>query len=311
MLLQSLLRPVLRPIMMGVMAVTGSRRAWSPLALWPTGTEPGMWIDPSNLTSQWQDSAGTTLVSAPGSVADSSNPVGLALDLRLGATALTAPGNHLFQATSPARPLLSGRVNLITGSEDFSDGANWGAGATTLSAGFVEGGVTFSKFIETATDSNHDRFAKIGLTSGVHYIYSAKFKAAERTIATIRTWDTYGSDEASTTYFNLSTQEVQLASNGVTTGGMIDEGNGVYRCWVGITPNHNTAVGSPTYGMSTGMGVFTYLGDGTSGLYVGGAQVEAADSLGVYQAVSATGTYSPTGFPVYQHFDGTDDGMAT
>ena len=26
--------------------------AWTPSALWPTGTEAGMWIDPSNLTSQ-------------------------------------------------------------------------------------------------------------------------------------------------------------------------------------------------------------------------------------------------------------------
>lgn len=104
--------------------------AWTPSALWPTGTEPGMWIDPSNLTSQWQDSTGTTPVATPGTVADSSNPVGLALDLRLGATALTDPGNHLLQATSTARPLLSGRVNLLTYTENF-EGATWyGSGST-------------------------------------------------------------------------------------------------------------------------------------------------------------------------------------
>ena len=85
-------------------------RAWSPAALWPTGTEAGMWIDPSNLAASWADYLGTTPVSTPGTVADSSNPVGLALDLRLGATVLTDPGNHLLQATSTARPLLSATV---------------------------------------------------------------------------------------------------------------------------------------------------------------------------------------------------------
>jgi hypothetical protein len=84
-----------------------------------------MWIDPSNLTSQWQDSAGTTQVSTPGTVADSSNPVGLALDLRLGATALADPGNHMLQATSAARPL-----------ESAYDGQTLGPGNTYDSAGY-------------------------------------------------------------------------------------------------------------------------------------------------------------------------------
>ena len=100
-------------------------RAWSPAALWPTGTEPGMWIDPSNLATSWQDSAGTAPVSTPGTVADSSNPVGLALDLRLGATVLTDPGNHMLQATSTARPLLSAY-----------DGQTLGPGDTYPSTGF-------------------------------------------------------------------------------------------------------------------------------------------------------------------------------
>jgi hypothetical protein len=69
--------------------------AWSPLSLWPDGiASPGMWISPSDLTSaSWQDYTGTTPVVTPGTVADSSNPVGLALDIRAGATVLTDPGN--------------------------------------------------------------------------------------------------------------------------------------------------------------------------------------------------------------------------
>ena len=288
-------------------------RAWSPLSLWPDGiSSAGMWISPRTLTSEWQDYTGTTPVVTPGTVADSANPVGLALDIRAGATVLTDPGNHMLQSTSAARPLMSARVNLITGSEDFTVGSNWGAGDTTLETGFIEGGVTFSKFVENTTTANHDRFAKIGLPSGVHCIYSAKFKSGERSIATIRTWDaTYTSDASCTTYFDLTTQDIQLASNGVTTAGIIPEGNGIFRCWVGITPNHNTAVGSPSFGMSTSFGAWTYAGDGVSGLYVGGAQVEFSDSLGVYQAIGPTGTYSGVVSPIFQKYDGVDDGMAT
>ena len=80
MLLQSLLRPVLTPLMRGMFdAPIASSAAWSPLALWPDGiATPGMWISPRDLTSEWADYTGTTPVVTPGTVADSSNPVGLA-----------------------------------------------------------------------------------------------------------------------------------------------------------------------------------------------------------------------------------------
>ena len=93
MLLQSLLRPVLTPLMRGMFdAPIASSSAWSPLALWPDGiATPGMWISPRTLTSEWQDYTGTTPVATPGTVADSSNPVGLALDIRAGATEVLGP----------------------------------------------------------------------------------------------------------------------------------------------------------------------------------------------------------------------------
>jgi hypothetical protein len=121
MLLQSLLRPVLTPLMRGMFdAPIASSAAWSPLSLWPDGIlSPGMWISPRDLTSEWQDYTGTTPVVTPGTVADSANPVGLALDIRAGATVLTDPGNHMLQSTSAARPLMSARVNLLTKTEDL------------------------------------------------------------------------------------------------------------------------------------------------------------------------------------------------
>ena len=100
--------------------------AWSPLSLWPDGiATPGMWISPRDLTSQWADYTGTTPVATPGAVADSSNPVGLALDIRAGATVLTDPGNHMLQSTSAARPLASAYDGQTLGPGDTYDSAGY------------------------------------------------------------------------------------------------------------------------------------------------------------------------------------------
>jgi len=100
-------------------AQLGRGGAWSPADL----TSLVAWYDPSDLTTLFQDSAGTTPVAVPGTVADSANPVGLIQDKSGG-------GRHASQATSTARPLLSARVNLLTYTENF-EGGNWsGSGST-------------------------------------------------------------------------------------------------------------------------------------------------------------------------------------
>ena len=89
MLLQSLLRPVLTPLMRGMFdAPIASSPAWSPLDL----PSLGAWYDPSDLTTMFQDAAGTTPVTAAG------QPVGLILDK-------SGNGYHASQSTSTARPL--------------------------------------------------------------------------------------------------------------------------------------------------------------------------------------------------------------
>ena len=70
-------------------ALTASvARAWSP----PDIPSLGAWYDPSDLTTMFQDAAGTTPVTAAG------QPVGLILDK-------SGNGYHASQSTSTARPL--------------------------------------------------------------------------------------------------------------------------------------------------------------------------------------------------------------
>ena len=72
-------------------------------------SEPGAWYDPSDLSTLFQDSAGTVPVTAV------EQPVGRILDK-------SGRGNHATQATTTKRPVLSRRVNLLTKTEQFEDG---------------------------------------------------------------------------------------------------------------------------------------------------------------------------------------------
>lgn len=79
-------------IQIGRMGVgVGRKSVYSPSKLFASG-EQGIWLDPSDFTTMFQDSAGTTPVTADG------QPVGLILDK-------SGNGNHASQATAAARPL--------------------------------------------------------------------------------------------------------------------------------------------------------------------------------------------------------------
>jgi len=72
-------------------SLTGQSSGFGPASLFTAG-QPGVWYDPSDITTLFQDSAGTTPVTAAG------QPVGLMLDK-------SGRGNNALQATSGLRPL--------------------------------------------------------------------------------------------------------------------------------------------------------------------------------------------------------------
>lgn len=81
----------LRLTPIGELYVTGLNQAWSPAQLFANG-EQGAWYDPSDLSTLFQDSAGSIPVTADG------QPVGLMLDK-------SGNGNDASQDTSTARPI--------------------------------------------------------------------------------------------------------------------------------------------------------------------------------------------------------------
>jgi hypothetical protein len=293
MLLQSLLRPVLTPLMRGMFdAPIASSAAWSPIALWPDGIDsPGMWISPRDLTSEWADYTGTTPVVTPGTVADASNPVGLALDIRAGATVLTDPGNHMLQSTSAARPLMSARVNLLTYTEDAD---------------------LVTETVSPNDQKNLSRALWATVSSGTIYTISHYVKANGCNYVMLSP----DSGGYSSVTFDIAAG-TYLRSNGAgqyVNGSALceDAGNG----WFRISAAFLTGASTFQYSLklnreNQAVQDPNYAGDGVSGVFVWGVQYEIGTQVTSYQAILTDGSTYATDFPICKLYDGVDDGMAT
>jgi hypothetical protein len=162
------------------------------------------------------------------------------------------------------------RTNLMLRSEEF-DNASWTLGQTSISANVIQspnGSLTADKLIENSNTSTHLIQQIIAHTSGTTYTASCFVKVAERTFFSI----TFGSGFTGTqanSFFDLS--------NGTTpTSGatVVNVGNGWFRCsfTLAATASASSAV---QFRLATSTSVASYTGDGTSGIYLWGAQLEA------------------------------------
>lgn len=103
---------------------------FSPAQLFAAG-EPGIWLDPSDLSTLFQDAAGTQPVTAPG------QPVGCVLDK-------SGQGHHAVQPAAGARPVwridAEGRPHLdFDGNDDFLTSPLTGLGRSDIAAAFAAG----------------------------------------------------------------------------------------------------------------------------------------------------------------------------
>jgi hypothetical protein len=121
----------------------------------------------------------------------------------------------------------------------------------------------------TAASNTHYVAQTASLTSGTTYTFSVYLKAGERTQVRLRTT---GTGSTSDIYFNLSTGVITSSSTG--SGTITSVGNGWYRCTAtgssDLTGSNNTLIM-----LLDGAGSSSYTGDGYSGIYIWGAQLEA------------------------------------
>ncbi len=166
------------------------------------------------------------------------------------------------------------RTNLCIYSEDFSN-AEWFKTASSISSNVInapDGQQTADKIVEnTANDTHYINFTVGKMNSSGTYTNSFFAKAGERTWCRVYIYD--GSTSASA-WFNLSSGTVGTVNSGITAA-IQNVGNGWYRCSATRTiTGSNQANGGII--LATGDNVSSYTGDGSSGIYIWGAQLESA-----------------------------------
>jgi hypothetical protein len=175
-----------------------------------------------------------------------------------------------FDGSEPYLLPQGSATNLVLRSQEF-DNASWGKAGTTVTPDAVtapDNTITADKVTETAVTSNHNINSNtITVLNATVYTGSIYVKAAERSIFRLsRSGGVVGSS------FDLSNQTVVNATG--ATGKIEDVGDGWYRCSLTFTTVSTSA--AMYFELQTVQSVSSqsYLGDGTSGIYIWQAQVE-------------------------------------
>jgi hypothetical protein len=264
--------------------------AFSPAILFGT-SDQGVWYDPSDYSTLFQDSAGTTPVTAL------EQPVGRMLDK-------SGKGNHATQPTATSRPVVSARVNLLTKTEQFDDGV-WAKSNVTSTASKVTPN-TSNYFHST---SQPVTYAATGFTSvieakadGYQYLQILLIAGSSYVEGVFNLSGLGAVENTSRNVGWIGTRSIEMLSDGyyrcTVTVNTASAASGVYQVGVFPTNDSNTA----------------FAGNGTSGILVRKADLRVAnDGVGIpaYQRVNTATDYDSTGFPVYLRADGVDDGMVT
>ena len=158
------------------------------------------------------------------------------------------------------------RTNLVIYSEQFDNG-NWVKSQTTITSNTIvapDSTLTGDKIVETSGAGLRQLYQTPSL-SAVSHSFSAYFKASERYWFKLNL-------TGSGAYFDLSTGVIGTIDAGVTAA-MTAVGNGWYRCSIVRTVLSGTNYTEIQLALTNGGG--SYTGDGYSGIFIWGAQLEA------------------------------------
>ena len=232
------------------------------------------------------------------------------------------PGNHATQSNAAQRPTYgvvpaTGRRNLLTFSEQF-DNAAWPKLSATVSANAAtapDGTTTADNLVETATTAGHGFQFLSAYTGTGQRTNSIYVKANGRNRVALGFSTSGGVIANLSAVFDIANGTIITPPNPIEGSATItSDGSGWFRISVtlllgGASTDRfalNTLRDSDTAPVS-------YLGDGTSGVLVWGAQGETGTTATAYQRVVSAFDVTEAGVAScsYLSFDGTDDGMLT
>jgi hypothetical protein len=182
-------------------------------------------------------------------------------------------------------------TNLLLRSEEFGD-VFWTLSNATVSTNQATspiGTVTADKLITNNAASGGQLFSTTTLLASTTYTFSCYAKAAEWSWLRLTTRGPENSDIGA--YFNLATGTVGTTDANVTAT-IQNVSGGWYRCVVTRTTGTGaTAARQRIYATNADNALST--GDGTSGIYIWGAQLEQSSTVGEYIPTTSTINSAP------------------
>jgi hypothetical protein len=169
------------------------------------------------------------------------------------------------------------RTNLVTYSDDLANAA-WTKTASSISSNAIvapDGTLTGDKLVEDSANAAHFvNPTAPSVTSGTAYTISIHAKAGERSVLQIV--PSAGAFPVAFINFDLSAGTVGTFS-GITSSSITSVGNGWYRCSVTLSATSTGSSGAifVVQTSSSALRAGSYAGNGYSGIYIWGAQLEA------------------------------------
>jgi hypothetical protein len=219
--------------------------AFTPLSLFAAG-EKGVWYDPSDLTSMFQNSNGTTAVAV-------GDPVGYIADK-------SGNGKHAIQATAGARPVLRQDANSkyyldFDGTDDFLSAAS--VALTTTDAVSIWGGAKSDDLAGATVITEFS--ADVSANNGAFFVVTESFTGYRfRVKGTVESADRYcsnGTGEPFTFFCNadISADSFDITLNNVAgdnTASDMGTGNfGTYTLYLGARSGPAIPLNGRVYGL--------------------------------------------------------------
>lgn len=172
--------------------------------------------------------------------------------------------------------------NLLKYSQDF-DNAAWEKERMGVSGNVAlapNGAMTADFIIPSAVSGSHMLHEAYSVAAGTSYTISVYAQAGGYLNLLFESYG-YPSDTTIRRYFNLSNGTVGNGS-GTNTGAIENLGNGWYRCSMQYTPTASENVQFSFIVTNAANSGIVFTGDGTSGIYIWGAQLEVGSTPSEY-----------------------------